>query len=311
MTLSIGLSTYIIRVRRKRDRELLPLDRFDGQTDFFTFIAGVLRDNANQYIDIGDSRRRMQVNPDMLIEGRVVEGTVDVGEYGVYSVLRDEQGEKSFERQREHAEMLTLYYRAWFPNERDFGAMALQNYGIHGCKTAMQRLIEEAFRERYPDYIFLMREAITRDQIDHYINNGAVKEFKFMQHGVPADWADAYGGDAMQDNEAELEVRIRAKRGKKLSFPAKLASFVRGDNGLTGASLFELQDFECEGFKVKIDVDGQIRTLSHSEFVRMTSRLDITDQVERDESGYPTRETIRPLASGLLERLPERMVIRE
>jgi hypothetical protein len=311
MTLSIGLSTYIIRVRRKRDREMLRLDAFDGHTDFFTFATDTLRANVGQYIEVGDNRRRLQVNADIEVLGRIVEGTVDVGEYGLSSILRDEQGEMSFERQREHAEMLRLYYRAWFPQEQNFGAMALQNYGPYGCKTAMHRLLEEEFRERFPDYVFLMREAITRDQIDHYINNGAVKEFKFMQHGVPADWADAYGGEALRDNEAEIEVRIKAKRGRNLSFPDRLASFFRGGNGLGAATLFELRDFECEGFKVKLEVDGQIRTLSHSEFVRMSSRLDITDQVERDALGYPTRDTIRPLASGLLERLPERMVVRE
>lgn len=301
--LTIGLSSYIARVRRKREKNLyLPLDKFDGATDFFDFLTSVLRGKQNQFIDLGDSRRRLQVNNDMTIDGRSVDGTLDVGEFGLCSVLRDEEGASSFKREYEHSEMIPFYYRAWVPRKQDLGAFCLQNIGTYGCKTAIEQLVADEFSARFPDYVFELKEVISKSMIDHYLSKGVVREFSFIQHGVPKDWADGYGGLPLQDNEALLEVKIKAGPGQSLKLPQRLVRYFQGESTLQ-PRLFELNKFECEKFKVKLIVDGKPRTLSHVEFFNMTSRVDITSEVKRHADGNPMRESIRPIAAELLKNL--------
>lgn len=203
MANSIGLSIYIGRVRRKREKEHLILDSFDGSTDFFSVLKLAIRQNFGRYLDVGDQRRRLQANNDLLIKGRSLDGTVDVGEYGISSTLRAANGSTSFRREHEHAEMIPLYYRVWCPENKNFACFALQSFGHHGCKTAIERLILQTFKEKYSEYHFEMREALSRAQIEHYISKGVVKEFTFIQHGVPSDWASGYGGVALDPTEGE------------------------------------------------------------------------------------------------------------
>ncbi len=300
MANSIGLSIYIGRVRRKREKDQLILDKFDGSTDFFEVLKTAIRSNFSQYLDVGDQRRRLQANNDLYIQGRSLDGTIDVGEYGISSILRAANGSTSFRREREHAEMLPLYYRAWCPEDRNFACFALQSFGHHGCKTAIERLIVQTFKERFPEYHFEMREALSKAQIAHYVSNGAVKEFIFTHHGVPSDWASGYGGDALEATEGEIEVSIKAKRGKSIPWPLRLSEYFNGQ-AIDPRGLFELKSFETDTFKVRLEVDGRMRTLSHAELVRFSSRRDFTNDVKTTPQGHPLREDIRAIAIRLLD----------
>ncbi len=308
---TIGLSSYTARVRRKRDtKNFQVLSSFDASTDFFTFLTKLLRAKQNQFIELNHKFRRLQVNNDVKLDGRAVDGTVDVGEFGITSTFRDETGADTFRRLRNHSEMYPLYYRAWIPKDEEFGLIILQNYGVHGCKSAFEHLIVEAFSDQYPDFVFELREAVSRSMVDHYIKKGLVKEFKFLSNGVPSDWADGYGGVPLGEDEATLEVRIKAKPGMKLPWPQRLSNYFSG-NGLAEARLFELSDFRTNKFKVKLEVDGVPRTLTQSEFFNMTSRMDVTADVEKFKTGHPKIDSLRPIAVELLKDIAKDMKLRK
>lgn len=100
---------------------------------------------------------------------------------------------------------------------------------------------------------------------------------------------------------------IKAKRGKSIPWPSRLSQYFHG-KAIDPRSLFELESFETDTFKVRLEIDGHIRTLSHAELIRVSSRRDFTDDVKTNPRGHPIREDIRAIAIRLLDETGSELV---
>jgi hypothetical protein len=233
-----------------------------------------------------------------------VDGTLEVGEYGIASRFRDQEGNTAFEREQKHVEMIPLYYRLWCPEGPNYALFAIQHFGVHGCKAALERVVTDAMAARYSEYLFQMREVVPQTMISHYMNSGKIKGFSFTHQGIPADWATAYDGSAMDADAAEIEVHIKAKGTTRFSLPQRVSHFFASPTR-DARGLFELNNFETEEFKITLDINGRSRVLSHKEFFRTASRLDLNGTVEVDDKGHPKKESIRAIAEKLIaESIP-------
>jgi hypothetical protein len=304
MVSNVGISLYVARIRRKRDEEYLPLNGFAAGTDFFEFLWSQLRGKQNQFLDMGDGPRRIQIRSDLEknAKDRVLQGTLDVGEYGRGGSLKDaKSGTENYRRQPTDADMIPLFYRIWCPKDQRFAAFALQNYGHLGSKTAIYRLLDRAFKEQFPDFLLEMREAIPKRIMLDFVKKGQVKEFRFLQAGVPRDWADGYGGSALEDSSAELQVIVKSK-GKPLPVPQRLMNFFTG-GAVTRGKLMEFHGFQAQKFKMIVEIGGKKRVLSHAGFLQMHGRIDVDSEVKFNRDGFPTRESLEEVAEALLAEI--------
>jgi hypothetical protein len=303
MSKQVQVSLYIARVHERGKKQPLQLDKLHGSGDFIKIVHEALRSRHNQFVQLSSGRRRLQITGDLRRQGRIVDGVLEVGESGHTSVMKDEKsGQELFHRKVSHVEMIPLYFRGWSPSGGTFAAFAFQHYGDYGCKTAVHDVIQQELKVRMPDLVLTMREAVPGEVVEAFFKKGLVKQLRFTRFGVPSDRADSYAKLLNNPDEANLELRVVAKRGDGLSL-SSLARNVFGRQEISSKNLYELDGVAFNRFKMKVSLQGKDKWLTVGQFMTMHSRLDVSKDVELDRTGHPKRASIEEVCQGLLEKV--------
>jgi hypothetical protein len=132
---------------------------------------------------------------------------------------------------------------------------------------------------------------------------GNIKRIRYLKYSVPDDIAaDVNLSDNLED-EAEMEMIIKAKREQFLDIPDWLSDIV---SGRTARSDFiEMSGVEYDNVKVEIDLNGKRKTLNLSDVRKLRMNIDVTDEVSFGNDGHPVFESIRELSNNLLVDLAD------
>lgn len=305
MAKQVNISLYIARIHERGDKKPLQLDSLDGSGDFLTVVHDSLKNRHNQFVPLSGGRRRLQITSDLRRRGRVVDAVVDVGESGHTSTMKDERsGEERFRRRNTDVEMIPLYFRVWSPKAANFAAFAFQHFGDYGCKTAIHEVIQDDLKKKFPNLVLSMREAVPGEVVERFFKRGLVKQLKFTRFGVPDDRAESYARLFDNTDEANLELRIVAKRGNGLSL-SNLAKSIFARQKISSKEIFELDGVEYNRFKMRVNLHGKEKWLTIGQFMTMHSRLDVSDEVEIEKTGHPRRESIEAVSQSLLQKVAE------
>lgn len=296
---TISVSLYVIRVTERRKRDPLVLSRFDGTTDLIRFIHDTLAEHQGNALGIRGGVRQVYVTNELKNSGRVVEGRVEVGNSGITASIKEiATGVENYRQKPTEAAMIPLYMRFWVPKGQRFGIAAFQHLGDAGCKSAIEDILFARFRERHEDFTLTFRHVVPSEYADELLKSGAIKEYRFVQFGVPGDIADLYGGQSLPAGTANVELRVVAKRGAQLGWTERIRRIIFGKDQIGGGAL-ELDSFKCDDFRLRININGKDRMLKVGEFLKMNSRIEVTEEVEIGRDGHPTFESISSICESL------------
>lgn len=288
---TICVSLYTLRVTERRKRDPVVLSSFDGRTDLVKEIYDCLSEHQGNALGIRGGSRQVYVSNDLRNTGRIIEGLVEVGNSGFTASIKEiTTGVENYRQRPTEASMIPLYLRFWIPKGQRFGIAAFQHFGDAGCKSAIHDILTSRFREKHEDFTLTLRHVVPKTYAEEVLASGAIKEYRFIQYGVPDDVANMYGGDGLPVGTANVELRVVARKGARLGWTKLISNILQGRKKVQGA--LELDSFKCDEFRMRININGRERMLKVGDFLKMNSRIDVTDVVEIGRDGHPTFESI-------------------
>lgn len=299
----VSVSLYAMRVTERRKSDLLKLDSFDGSSDLLDVISEALKEHQGNSVEIKGGTRRTYITNDLKRADRVLDGHVEVGDSGYTASIKNVQTSKEeFKQRPTHAAMIPLYVRFWVPTGQTFALAAFQHFGDTGCKSSMNSILLGRFHQRYPDYTFALRQVLPSGYAQEVLKKGAIKELRFIQHGVGKDLADIYGGSALPPGVANFEMRVVARKNNKLDWTDWISKAVQGSPKVRKGML-ELDSFECNDFRIRVNINGKDRVLKVHDLIRLNSRIDVTNEIVRGRDGHPRRDSISEVCEGLMAQV--------
>jgi len=300
---SVSVSLYNLKITERRKSEPLIVDSFDGSTDLLNVILDALKEHQGNSVEIKGGTRRTYITNDIKKKDRIVDGRVEVGDSGFTASIKDVTTSKEhFKQLPTHASMIPLYIRFWVPSGERFALAALQHYGETGCKSSLNSILMNHFHQKYEDYSFRMRQVVPGPYAEEVMTKGAIKELRFIQYGVGSDIANMYGGGSLPPGIANCEMRIVARKENQLVWTDWLRRAVRGRLKMQKGPM-EIDSFECDDFRMRVNINGKDKVVKIRDFVRLNSRMDISDVVEFGPDGHPKRRSIGEVCAGLMAQI--------
>jgi hypothetical protein len=295
-----------MRITERRKPDPLVLSAFDGKTDLLAVIHDALKEYQGNSVEIKGGTRRTYITNDLNRKKRVLDGTVEVGNSGYTASIKDVATNKEmFKQLPTQAHMIPLYLRFWVPEKQRFAVAAFQHYGDTGCKSSLNTIISGYFHKRFEDYTFALRQVLPSGYMDKVAASGAIKELRFIQHGVGSDFANMYGGNGLPAGTANVELRVVARKNNQLAWTQWIQQALRSGRPKLRKGPIEADEFKCDDFKMKVNYKGKDRILKVRDFLRLNSRIDVSGEVEMTADGHPDRDSISGICEALMEQITE------
>ncbi len=310
---SVTLSIYEIRLRDKRQTEkYYNLDDFCNGADFFKFIHSVVGNWSN----LGRDNKTIIVNPDtqkainlvddtLKIAGRTLSAIVKTGDYGVSSEITDvNTGELKYEKTPDDADMMPFFVLFYIPENRKSAIMISQRYKQYGATSVIADSIRWEFSKQFPGQhmeIAALQSAILSDK---FITGGNLKKITFKSFN-PKVLNDVSVMSKLDPNDYILEYSIVSKRGKKI--PNRLLNIFRRsvDSGKSVSDLIKIPYYDYNEIALELSMNGHRRTLKATDIDNLGSFFDITYDVDFDNKGFPTYDSILRVAKDVLDDIKQ------
>ncbi|KAL0630240.1 hypothetical protein Q9L58_010913, partial [Maublancomyces gigas] len=85
-----------------------------------------------------------------------------------------------------------------------------------------------------------------------------------------------------------LEIVIKSKRKGGFQLKEKFMQILEGNGGFR--SVYESIDLACDNIKLDVEIGGRLRRINLGK-QQVSSDVDISDDVDVDESGFPTLQS--------------------
>ena len=309
---TISLAPYTIRVRRRKEKDFLPLGQLDvgyDAFDLFQRFFDVLKTRLDRTSKTLFRRIRFERYP----RNRVLEGILETGEYGYEAMLVDvdvDPNKITHRRRVTEAELLPFYFRLDIPRRANQGYLILQRFGSLGIKAALEEALARFF-SRTP-YIVEINPLVPEQVIEKWIRPTNVRRLRLVSFELPKTIDEAFQlGDS---KEVYAELVIRPKKGHKFPLPGWLKR--RGGEGF-----IELKDaqkeikklrhdldgiFPLDTLKFEVSVAGKTRTVDVTDPGNLVAYHDVTAAVQPlDKNGHPAWDKIREEARNLAKDLDD------
>ena len=299
----VSVSLYYMRVTERRKLAPLVVEAFDGSTDLLKVVHDALEEHQGNSVEIKGGTRRTYITNDLKRKDRVIEGSVEVGNSGYTASIKDVATNKErFKQLPSQAAMIPLYIRFWVPKAERFALAAFQHFGDAGCKSSMNSILQDYFHSKFPEYTFALRQVVPQQYAEQVVKSGAIKELRFIQFGVGNDIANMYGGSGLPPGVANLEMRVVTRNNNELAVTQWIRQALHGRPKLQKGPL-ELDSFKCDDFRMRVKVNGKDKILKIRDFVRLNSRIDVSQEVSMGADGHPTRKSISEICAALMAQI--------
>lgn len=296
------LSTYTLRVKRKRGIRYRRLDDVPGVGDFLEVVENYVGSLHGRASNDATNQRLLRVGFYEAAD-RSVKGKVETGEYGYETELLDvRRNEVSYRRQLEDAEMLPFYFLIHIPVDADEGLVVLQRFKQYGIRSVLLRDFRRYVDGRWPDLTIEMNPLVPEALVTEYLRRGRIKKIRFVRFRIPADIADALDGGGHEEREGRAELVISAKRRQGLPLVGLVNRFLGGEREVR--NLIELESFpQYEDVKVEVEFGRSHKTIDLSALHKVRAYQDVTEAVRVGPDGHPSYESIDRVATELLQEL--------
>lgn len=308
---SISLAVYGVRLKVARssdaEEEGRPLSTFTAAEDDFGEVAtGLLEElRADAYVK-EDSQQVLQVSQ-VERANRLIEGLVQVGQYGSESEIRnlDEWDVVAYQKAIRDADLEPYYFLFDIPEQRDLGLLLLQRTGVSGVHGILARALQEKFRARFPDHRLVLKAIVPETLIEQMRDeNNALTEVRFIRHQVPTDIAAILGAAGTEQGEGSMELVVRTREAGRLR---AIQRYFEANPGMGGMLEIDETRFQYDSVKVKVKMDGKERTMDLSNPTQLRAAFDITPLVEWSAAGHPTFASVSQAARDLLTDLSRQL----
>ena len=302
MAHSIGLAPYAVRIWDKNERDYCRLDKLPiTDPDFYSNLKTYLQNRKDEKSVFSDKQSVIKV--DILVsddESCSIEGVFKAGTYGFSAELENLQTGVVRNRSIDDCEYLPLYFNFQFKAGQNEAILILQRFGIFGVKTTLYDDLSMYINGIDPNLRLEINPLVSDSQIEELMG-GSIKKIRYLKFSVPDDIAnDIEEIDNLEDN-AEMEMVIKAKRNKFLGTPNWMKDVFSGKAATS--DIIEINGIEYDNIKVEIDLDGKKKTLNVSDIRKMRMNFDITDNITFGADGHPTFDSIREEGEDLLPDL--------
>lgn len=179
--------------------------------------------------------------------------------------------------------------------------MLIQKFGTLGIRTDLIHIIEERFKQQYPDFMLEINPAVPADIVNQYLKKGNIEEISFIKHTIPADKADRYAG---RNTEQPGELILTVKPEKPGFFRKKVSGIVEIVKQTKKPSeVFSMPDFEYDSIKAQIEINGRSRIIDLNNWQRLKSSFDVTPDIERAVDGFPKESSVQQISRLIMNDL--------
>jgi len=316
---NIYLSGYSLRMNNRKGN--LKFNKEDNENtsklspNIFRDLTNYLNTYASDYHDNDESKnlikiKNLNIDDSKLdicnIEGKLVTGIIETGEYGYSSELvHVPKKALSHKREVDEAEMLPFYFLIFIPNGRDEGIIILERFGHKGVRRTFLNNFGKYFSQSNPNFRIEINPLVTKKLIDYYLNHGGLKKIRFIKFGMCKDFEDAVDLQDHKESEGYLELTAHAPRGlnKYLPFKKRIQEVVDRKRGVNNIIELKEYNFEYDKVKIEVEINKKSRTIDLSDLYKIRAYYDITDTVKMAENGHPIFKSIDEIAHDLLDDL--------
>lgn len=297
----IHLTPYAIRVSKLNDSIPLQLSNFDGKSNLETIIRGYIqllakpstKNNHDRVISVEDLQDEL--------EG--FSFISSYGEYGFGSILKDIKTNKTnYVRKISDAEMVPLFVRFAFPTDKEKGVLICQGLKKFGIKSNLTQFIHEKFNKEYPGYRLHFTPFLLGQVAEKFLSQGRLTAFRLVSYTVPSDVSSQVrGGKDYSQIEGTYEVVVKPKSGDTASLIGRAKSVMTGQTKIK--DLLELNDHVFDDAKIELSINGRTKTISLSDRFKINPAIDVTNDVDTDSDGHPTRNSITGLSQEYINEI--------
>jgi len=282
------IGAYHLRVREKYSRDCEILNAIQGSVDFLDFIGNTLNAcKTNHHNDI--ESERIALTERFEVVDRVIQGRIEIGDYGRASRVRDVADAKTvFRKGRNHADALPIFFRLQIPEGRDEALLLIEKTRQTSAKTAFMALLRYHFKDAFDGYVLRETPVMPEGVFNEYFQTGKVQKISFIKIGIPTDVTDILER-GHEEIRGHTEYTIRAPRNG--FFPIR-RSILNSPNPLGQIQdLYEIEDFDYDNIRVSVKVGKNIRTIDLADRHALPV-YDITESVRVAADGNPTYESM-------------------
>lgn len=296
---SISLAAFSVRIRRRNDLHRCVLSRFNNSHDALEILTMYISQSRTNN-DIGNLQKSYHV-ANFTNNRRTLSGIIKCGSYGFESdIVEKDTGEEVHHRQIEEAELLPFFFQIYIPIDENEGIVLLQKFGAFGLTGIFRHMIVRRFNRAFPNYKLELSPLIPEQLLEEYLGAGRIARLRLIRFTLPDDIADSLR-HAHEEEECEVELSIKAKRGISLSIRDLLRDVFMGRR--PASRILELEHFQYSKAKVELEIDGKPKTIDMTDFSRMRPTFDITGNVEYGPDGHPTYDSIDSEANDIMNML--------
>lgn len=233
-------------------------------------------------------------------------GLIEVGEYGYTSKLYDVEKEQlSHKRSINEAELIPFYFMINMEDNSYNGYLMIQRFGNDGIKTQLTNFIANEFHDFFPSFTIKFSQIVLKEVAEKYINQGRLMQISFINYNLPSDIADNLELEKSYAEEAHAELIIKTKRRGSIPLSKKLKNVFNNNE-----DFLEITSFNYDTIKVKVELDGVVRTIGLEDEGQIRSYFDISDYVDYNDDGHPTYDSIHKQSCDILDELKRRDLIK-
>ena len=302
MAITIGLVPYSVRIRDKEEHDYCQLDSLPtSPSDFFQILHTYLQDRRTQKSIDSDRKSvikvdRLESSPSLLS----IDGLFKSGTYGFAAELEDLQTGIVRSRSVNDCEYLPIYFNFQLKSGQNEAILLLQKFGIFGVKTSLLADLSAYIKDIDPNLSLEINPLVSDSHIQELMG-GAIKKIRYLKYSVPDDVADDIEELDNLENDAEMEMVIKAKRDRFLGIPSWMRELFEGRTATS--DIVEINGIEYDNVKVEIDLGRKKRTLNLGDIRKLRMNIDITENVQMGADGHPTFDSIREQAEDIIPDL--------
>ena len=255
------VAVYAVRVKKRSAKDSFQmLDSIDNAGDLLDFVtkhmqAGAASNEHHKHESLVSASRFSRVD----VRDRMVEGTLDVGQYGEACPVVDvDSSEEVFSKSERHADMMPMYFRLEVPNSRDEAVLFIQKSRRARVKTAFETMLKKPFEEKYPELLMSMELFMPAELFKKYLNIGSVQKLRFTRMSIPPDFVDSYDS-GHKETKGTAEYIIKAKRNSELPVKNGLFDFLK--SGKPIRDYYTVPGFDYDNVKVAVKLGNRTRNV--------------------------------------------------
>ena len=305
----IKLELYTFKIREKRKKENLPLDKYFGDNDFFGFFQEYIKLNDQDFLINEAQKKSLQfISTKLVIAStkRTISGIIESGDYGVESRIVNRKSKKQkYVKDVDDLDIKPFYFLIHAPKGYKKGLLILQRLGGLGINAVFTNHFENYFKVAHDNFIIDFAPFVSSELAKAFIENGAIKELALTRYNLPSDVIEKLGLLDHEEDVLSIELRISAKRKHFLPFNKRVDKFIKNPN----SRLFSFKELEKIGFdgrhksSIKVKLGNNTRTVDLSETGQIRPYYDIDKEVEKEKSGHPVFESIDRISKVLISEL--------